>query len=151
MQPPRELARVESFDRSCHPVIGLDATAAIHLAPKPLRVLQLRRRVLDDRLLIASGIRKIFVEAFVPWALYQTARRREVVRRRKGKPGAFTEAVNRLHERLAPRRFSDEKTAIVVLKGPRHDFGRARAAAVCQRNQRQVGVFAVFDAVIVLV
>ena len=107
--------------------------------------------MLDDCLLIASRIRKILVEALVPRTLNQTAGGREVVRGRQCEAGPFAEAIDRLDERLPPRRLTDDQPAVVILQCACDDFRCARAAAIRQRDQRQIGVFAVLDRVVVLV
>ena len=73
------------------------------------------------------------------------------MRRRQREPRALAQAINRLHERLAPGRLTDDETAIVILDRAGHDLRRAGAAAVGERDQRKVGVVAALDAAVVLI
>jgi hypothetical protein len=49
-----------------------------------------------------------------------------------------------VHQRLAERGLADDERTVVILQRARHDFRRARAAAVHQRNHRNPQVFTAF-------
>src|SRR5687767_8903084 len=102
-------------------------------------------------LLLAQRVSQILVETAIPRTLNQPSAGRVVASGCECETGVPADAVDGLHERFPECGFANDERAIVVLQRTAYDLGGARAIAVHEHDDRQMGVLALFSGAIFLI
>ena len=86
-----------------------------------------------------------------PTAADQATAGREVAGRRQRQPGALAHAIDRLHQRLAESRLTDDVGTIVILQRTGHDFEALALLRLTSTTIGQVQMVAVVHRPVVLI